>query len=387
MSMSGKRRLLGRFFMTTAFCLIHCINVCAMENNDIRNTGIWLWKLHPDGYAIITGCAYWNARGWDQYGIASDIWGRYEVNEEEPLIVPTELDGYPVKELASDSFFMVGFKHIVLPEGLTTIRKWAFSEGCIETISIPSTVTTIEHRAFSSCIFLNCFELAAGNTSFQLIDNMLVTADGKELVSCPAGLGEDGLVVPDGIEVLRGEAFSPAFIGEMTLPESLTTICDHAFYAPYGPLSIDIPADIQRIEDNAFARMSGDVTFHTLPQFMGKNVFQLDRVDFWFTFLPDVEMPIRFSSQEAIERFFETGKLESSMLQPKPEPAPEQPVEDPPQDTPQIPPRLQKRNKPHRPNLPSQLPRKTLPLPQTTPRPGGMCSAPLSSCLSEQAHT
>ena len=133
--------------------------------------------------------------------------------------------------------------------------------------------------------------------------------------------------------------------------------------------------------------MSGDVTFHTLPQFMGKNVFQLDRVDFWFTFLPDVEMPIRFSSQEAIERFFETGKLESSMLQPKPEPAPEQPVEDPPQDTPQIPPRLQKRNKPHRPNLPSQLPRKTLPLPQTTPRPGGMCSAPLSSCLSEQAHT
>ena len=315
-------------------CNILCVPTNADRSSDERLTGEWYWTLHPDGYAVIIGSIY-NAGSWGAHESQP-----YIDNPEEPWIIPAEIDGYPVKELASASFLVGNLpKNIVLPEGLTTIRQSAFCEGMIETISIPSTVSVIEDGAFDECSYLKRIQLSECNPYFKLIDGILVSSDGKDLIAYPAAMSPGAiLVIPDGVERVHAHAFSRAGIHEVIFPESLTMICDEAFLTCYSLSRVVIPSNVQSIGSDAFLHMFGTVTFESLPTSMGKSVFNAECVEFNFNFLPDADVSVRFSCEKAMDDFFQTGELEPSMLQTKPDPVLEQPVEEPSQDAQQIPP-------------------------------------------------
>lgn len=249
MSRAGRWRMLA---MGVVLALALCVSAAAEEVDEDaleeRLTGEWYWKLHPDGYAIVTGTVY---------GVNRPL--HYE--KEEPLVMPAELDGYPVRAVGSMAFFMAPWADLILPEGLTTIQKRAFDETSITSVYIPSTVTTIEHGAFSWST-MPCFEVSEGNPHYRVIDDMLITTDGKDLIAHGAWGSDYTIVVPDGVETIGENAFSCTGASKIILPDGVKTIEDHAF----SDRSIDanIPASVQSIGCGVLSR--GNVTFDGLPQ-------------------------------------------------------------------------------------------------------------------------
>lgn len=67
---------------------------------------------------------------------------------------------------------------LILPEGLTTIEEEAFEGGTFEVVKIPSTVTSIEARAFADCANLRQIEIPAAaqiaDTAFDGVTGLTI---------------------------------------------------------------------------------------------------------------------------------------------------------------------------------------------------------------------
>lgn len=137
----------------------------------------------------------------------------------------------------------------VLPDGLLTVSKYAFS-SCIGLISLalPVGLQNINEYAFYNCIRLTSLSLpeslvsysgtaVAGCTSltnisasgsYMTAENVVFTADGKTLLSFPAGKA-GAYSVPDGVEKIAPYAFFSAKLTSVIIPESVFEIGEAAF--------------------------------------------------------------------------------------------------------------------------------------------------------------
>lgn len=90
-----------------------------------------LTYVRDDVHAVITGC--------DQ--------------NAESVVIPDEIDGVPVTEIAATAFFYCYWlEDLTLPAGLTAIGAKAFYYcNSLQTITIPKTVKRIDAEAFSKC--------------------------------------------------------------------------------------------------------------------------------------------------------------------------------------------------------------------------------------------
>mgnify|MGYP005870367667 CR=1 FL=1 len=179
-------------------------------------------------------------------------------------------------------------KTIVLPEGVTSIKTWAFAGFyALTEINIPSTVTTIGMSAFRNCRSLESITLPEGIT--EIPTNCFWYATQLKTVNIPSTVREiaDGafsftalegdLVFGENLEVIGGSAFyrckltsvdlsktkitklngmmnTFADCSELTrlvLPPAITEIGTTAFSG--CPVeTIDLPATVTKIANNSF---------------------------------------------------------------------------------------------------------------------------------------
>ena len=125
---------------------------------------------------------------------------------------------------------------IVLSDEIRIIGYHAF-EDCtgIQSIRIPAAVSKLSGDAFAGCTSLAHFEVEEGSTYFRAADGILMSADGKELVSFP-----------------------PARGGEYTVPNRIERI-GSAFTYGTAKLKVNIPNGKVKTEWNAF-RTDGTLT-------------------------------------------------------------------------------------------------------------------------------
>ena len=70
-----------------------------------------------------------------------------------------------ILKLSKDGKTIIGVNdksitHITIPDGVTTIGFWAFSDcSALQSIDIPNSVTTIEKYAFSCCSALKSIDI------------------------------------------------------------------------------------------------------------------------------------------------------------------------------------------------------------------------------------
>ena len=116
----------------------------------------------------------------------------YSGEGEETVTVPDNVFGYPVTVIGSTAFMSeTGLKHVILPEGVTSIESQAFSNNAeLESIVLPNTLRKIGYSAFEFCHGLKEITIPEGVT---LIDtDAFWGCDNLKLIVLPSTLEEIG---------------------------------------------------------------------------------------------------------------------------------------------------------------------------------------------------
>ena len=123
------------------------------------------------------------------------------------------------------SFASAGVTEYTIPNGVTSIGAWAFSDCYrLTSVTIPDSVTSIEYEAFYKCTSLTAFY-----GKFASLDNRCLILDGVLNSFAPAGLTE--YTIPDSVTLIgRYSFYECTSLTSVTIPDSVTEIGNHAFW-------------------------------------------------------------------------------------------------------------------------------------------------------------
>ena len=170
--------------------------------------------------------------------------------------------------------------NIALPGNLTLIGADAFMQcRSLTEVTIPASTAFIEYGAFGGCANLAAIHVESGNAQYCESDGILYTADMQTLVQYPNGKNEVNLVIKDGVRrIERASVYENYTIETITLPETLNTIGIYAFKDCRQLTSIELPADVGKVEEHAFAGCSSlkQVVVRNTATLFEANVFEND---------------------------------------------------------------------------------------------------------------
>ena len=161
-----------------------------------------------------------------------------------------------------DSAFMYcsGLTNIIIPNSVTNIGMYAFS-GCYGLINliVPDSVVNIGKYAFGGILNVEYHGTASGSPwdakmiNGYLEDDLVYSDSSKQiLVSC-LSQKEGQVTIPDSVTTIKERAFSSCNkITDINIPNSVIKIENQAFAFCSGITSISIPDSVTNIGDNAF---------------------------------------------------------------------------------------------------------------------------------------
>lgn len=166
-----------------------------------------------------------------------------------------------MERIGEYAFYVNNFRNIDLGNGIKTIEPYAFSssytssgeEVCkLESITLPNSLEKLE-AAFCWCYDLKEINIDEQNENFKLVDRILYSKDGKQLILCPVGIKKTGSVkIIDGTEVVCERAFDNCEgITEIIIPEGVTTLKD-GFASGCNLEKIYIPSTVTTLSFSAF---------------------------------------------------------------------------------------------------------------------------------------
>ena len=148
-----------------------------------------------------------------------------------------------------------GLESVTIPDSVTSIEFSAFS-GCsgLTSVTIPDSVTSIGMLAFRFCSGLMSFTVGSGNANYSSANGLLLSKDGKTLI-----LGVNGdVTIPDSVTSIEDDAFSGCSgLTSVMIPDSVTSVGGSAFSYCGGLTSVTIPNSVTSIGDWAFRNCSG----------------------------------------------------------------------------------------------------------------------------------
>lgn len=176
------------------------------------------------------------------------------------VVIPQNVNGYPVTELRETFKNCIYLKNVSLPEGLKVIGKSAFGV-CLELreITIPNSVESIGDRAFSSSrlssiVLPNSVKLLGKNV-FEGCSSLKSVTLSNSLKSISQGVfahcyGLAEIVLPSGLECIEKEAFMYcSSLASVEIPTSVTTIGKSAFANCTSLEMVVLPSSVTSIYD------------------------------------------------------------------------------------------------------------------------------------------
>ena len=228
-----------------------------------------------------------------EYRVLED--GAAEITKADGFLenesVPSDLDGHPVTSIASRAFMdCYKLQSVVIPEGVVSVGRNAFW-GCyaLELVTIPDSLVSTEGQMFISCPKLKTVEVSPDHPVFAVENNALVNRQDRTLIVVLDHEDAGAYTVAEGIRKIEDTAFECASISSVLLPDSVTSIGDHAFtscenltemnfpegvtdigsqafYANYRLESVTIPDSVTRIGSGVFAHTRALTTVRISPR-------------------------------------------------------------------------------------------------------------------------
>ncbi len=148
--------------------------------------------------------------------------------------------------------------HITIPNGITTIGMFAFSDcSALQSIDIPNSITSISPYAFYKCSSLTNINVVDDNMQYCSIDGILFSKDLTTLIKFPNGRKVTKYKIPQDATTIGAFAFSGcSALQSIDIHNSVTTIGNSAFAECSALQSINIPNSITKISSNAFYKCS-----------------------------------------------------------------------------------------------------------------------------------
>ena len=202
---------------------------------------------------------------------------RYSTYPTGSLVIPSSVTysgtTYSVTSIGDDAFLSCrGLISVTIPNSVTSIGNSAFS-GCsgLTSVTIPNSVTSIDSSAFYIVKNIEYHGSATGApwgalTLNGVIEGDFIFSDNTHSV-LTAYVGNGGNVtIPNSVTSIGELAFyNCSGLTSVTIPNSVTSIGGGAFYGCSGLTSITIPNSVTSIGNSAFYGCSGLTSNVTIP--------------------------------------------------------------------------------------------------------------------------
>jgi hypothetical protein len=172
----------------------------------------------------------------------------------EEAVIPQEINNLLVTGIGPDAFEGdVGLTGVVVPSGVTSIAS----------------------NAFISCTSLTQITVSPQNSTYSSINGVLFDKSQDTLIQCPEGI-TGSYTIPNSVTTVGDEAFfNCAGLTAVTIPNTVTSIGEGAFSDCTLLTSVTIPSSITTIADGTFDSCGlKNVTIPTSVTSIGNQAFE-----------------------------------------------------------------------------------------------------------------
>ena len=160
--------------------------------------------------------------------------------------------------------YCYGLTSVTIGNSVTSIGSCAFEEcSGLTSVTIPKSVTSIDSYAFFCCSGLTSIVVEQGNSVYDSRNNcnaLIETATNTLIVGC------QNTIIPNSVTSIGDHAFRACSgLTSLTIPESVTSIGYDAFMGCSGLKSVTVPNGVTSIESRTFSGCSG-LTSVTIPE-------------------------------------------------------------------------------------------------------------------------
>lgn len=179
------------------------------------------------------------------------------------LVIPSELDGYPVTVIGERAFAETKIASVIVPDSVVALGEDAFW-FCVQlkSIYIGSGLAEIHGESFEECYRLEKFEVSEENASFSSLDGVLFDKEKTVLYRAPLAM-QGEYVVPESVLLIWNYAFQNCGkLVSVVIQDGVVGIGNWAFSQCFRMERIRIPSTVMVVGEHAFG-MTDNLQYST----------------------------------------------------------------------------------------------------------------------------